>query len=658
MDSSAILTGLNPEQKEAVKTVEGRLLILAGAGSGKTSVLTKRMAYLISCCGATPESILGLTFTNKAAEEMRHRIAALVSAEQSKKITICTFHSFCMKVLREEIHHLGFTSKFSLYDEKDLERLVKMVAADLLEHDGALPSLNATLHSISKAANKGLNPEEISGTGSAWHDGFAQEVYKRLQASFRAYNALDFDHLLKQTVELFQKFPAVLERYQERYRYLMIDEYQDTNPVQFQLASLLASKYQNLCVVGDDDQAIYGWRGAEVKNILQFGQAKVIKLEQNYRSTNSILKAANSVIRNNQSRHPKALWSEMGEGNPLNVVVCASEQEEAETVAYLIGKLKETKGVRFKDIAILYRSNALSRGLEIALLKQKWFAHDHYANGIPFEVFGGTEYYERREIKDLLAYLRVLFNPRDEEALLRIINFPRRGIGESSVDEMTSYSRKNKVSLIEVLKRAASGEFSLKGKARESLSAFLTILEDVRQRAEREPGSLAMRYLLERIQFKKAIEDEVKSDKMREFKWENVEELVQSMKEFEEKEENGTLEAFVSALTLQMTRQSQVNAAGTQDRVALMTFHSAKGLEFEYCFLVGMEDHLIPHEKSLKETGIEEERRLMYVALTRAKKEIYISMVKLRKRLGHVTPSRPSRFLDEIPKELIKPLKI
>lgn len=653
-----MLNGLNPEQKEAVKTVDGRLLILAGAGSGKTSVLTRRMAYLISHCNVAPESILGLTFTNKAAEEMRHRVAALLSKDQAKKITICTFHSFCMKILREEIHHLGFTSKFTLYDEKDLTRLVKMVAADLLEHEGALPSLNATLYSISKAANKGLKPEEITGTGSSWHDGFAQEVYKRLQASFRAYNALDFDHLLKQTVELFQKFPAVLSRYQERYRYIMIDEYQDTNPVQFQLASLLAAKYQNLCVVGDDDQAIYGWRGAEVKNILEFGDAKVIKLEQNYRSTNNILKAANSVIRNNLSRHPKALWSEMGEGSPINIVVCSTEQEEAETVAYLIGKLKETKGVHFKDVAILYRSNALSRGLEIALLKQKWFAHDHYASGIPFEIFGGTEFYERREVKDLLAYMRVVFNPKDEEALLRIINLPRRGIGEASLDEMTSYSRKEKVPLMDVLKRAAQDEFHLKPKAKENLTFFLQVLDEVRVKAENGVGSEALQHLLDRIHFRKAIEEEVKSDKMREFKWENVEELVQAMRDFEEKEQGGSLHEFVSSMTLQMNMQSQANASANKDRVTLMTFHSAKGLEFEYCFLVGMEDHLIPHEKSLKETGIEEERRLMYVALTRAKKEIYVSMAKMRKRMGQVAPSRPSRFLDEIPKDLIKPLKI
>ncbi|MFV0339365.1 MAG: ATP-dependent helicase, partial [Parachlamydiaceae bacterium] len=536
--------------------------------------------------------------------------------------------------------------------------LVKMVAADLLEHEGALPSLNATLHAISKAANKGIGPEEISGTGSTWHDGFAQEVYRRLQASFRAYNALDFDHLLKQTVELFQKFPEVLSRYQERYRYIMIDEYQDTNPVQFALASQLSARYNNLCVVGDDDQAIYGWRGAEVKNILEFQDAKVIKLEQNYRSTNAILKAANSVIRNNKSRHPKALWSQMGEGSPINVLVLNNEQEEAEAVAYLIGKLKETQGVRFKDVAILYRSNALSRGLEIALLKQRWFAGDHFASGIPFEIFGGTEFYERREVKDLLAYLRVVFNPKDEEALLRIINLPRRGIGEASLDEMTSIARKQKIPLIEVLKKAVQGEFSLKDKARNNLAQFLTILEEVRERAERGTGSEAMNHLLERIQFRKAIEEEVKSDKMREFKWETEEELVQTMKEFEEKEGGGTLQEFVTSMTLQMHSISQANASTNKDRVSLMTFHSAKGLEFEYCFLVGMEDHLIPHEKSLKETGIEEERRLMYVALTRAKKEIYATMAKMRRRMGQVAPSRPSRFLDEVPKELIKPLKL
>lgn len=657
MDFSNLLERLNPEQLDAVKTIEGRLLILAGAGSGKTSVLTRRMAYLIRAGGVSPTAILGLTFTNKAAEEMRLRLASLVSPEQAKKITIHTFHSFCMQILRAEIHHLGFTREFTLYDEKDLERLVKLVARDLLEHEGALPSLKSTLYAISKAANKGLNPEEITNTGSGWHDQFAQELYRRLGASFRAYNGLDFDHLLQKTVELFQQCPEVLEKYQERFKFVMIDEYQDTNPVQFKLASLLTAKHGNLCVVGDDDQAIYGWRGAEVKNILQFGDAKVIKLEQNYRSTNTILQAANSVISNNTTRHPKKLWSTMGEGHPIEVLTVGSEQEEAEAVAYLIGQLKEQEGARFGEIAILYRSNALSRNLEWALMKHRWFAGDHYETGIPFEIFGGTEFYERREVKDLLAYMRVIVNPLDEEALLRIINLPRRGIGEATLDLLTAMARKEKIPLIDVFQEAVSGKHEIPAKARNSLASFLALIDEMRARQKHEPPADSLRYLLDKIQFRKAIEEEVKSDTMRGFKWENVEELVNALASFQAQTDQPLAE-FVSNMTLRMQNETFLSHNEKRDRVNLMTFHSAKGLEFTYCFLVGVEDHLIPHEKSLKETGIEEERRLMYVAITRAKKRLIITMSKVRKRMGQEAPGRPSRFLLEIPKELIKPIKL
>lgn len=649
MASSHILATLNPEQAKAVRSVEGRLLILAGAGSGKTSVLTRRMAYLILECGVPPEALLGLTFTNKAAQEMRHRVATLVSPEAAGKIAIHTFHSFCMHVLRQDIDHLGFTKEFSLYDAKDLERLVKLVAHDLLEHEGALPSLAGTLQLISKAANQGAAPP---AEGTTWHDKFTQELYQRLTASFRAYNALDFDHLLQKTVELFQLFPSVLAKYQERFRYLMIDEYQDTNPVQFQLAEMLAAKYGNLCVVGDDDQAIYGWRGADVKNILQFERAKVIKLEQNYRSTNSILKAANGVIAHNSSRYPKRLWSQMGEGDPIDLLISANEEKEAEAIAYMIAKLKEQKGVRFSDIAILYRSNALSRNLEIALLKQTWMSGNHIVQGIPFEIFGGVEFYERREVKDLLAYLRVIINPRDEEALLRIINLPRRGIGEALLDALTAQARSSKAPLMSLLEDHQGVELS--SKAKNNLAHFLSTLATARMRLQSEKPSHVLKWLVEAIRFRKAIEEEVKSDKMRAFKWENVEELINQLAHYEEQHPDGTLTDFVSSLTLQMQMQHFAKEQERSERVSLMTFHSAKGLEFAHCFLVGVEDHLIPHEKSLKETGIEEERRLMYVALTRAKKQLCISMAMMRRRMGQESPGRPSRFMHEIPKELLK----
>ena len=383
---------LNPQQKTAVETVEGKLLILAGAGSGKTSVLTLRMLYLIQHLHVSPTAILGLTFTNKAAAEMRQRIASHVPKSTAKQLTLCTFHSFCMQVLRNEITRLGYTPRFSLYNEGDVLRLIRLIARDILAHESELPSLAPTVEAITRAKNRGLDAEAISGTGSEWHDSFTRDVYRRLQESMRAYNAVDFDHLLGLTVQLFEQHQDILEKYQERYRYIMIDEYQDTNPVQYRLAALLSAGHQNLCVVGDDDQSIYGWRGAEVRNILEFEAANVIKLEQNYRSTNTILNAANAVISLNQNRYQKALWSDRGQGIPLEVFHAPSETDEAQAVACRIAHLKQAFNVRWKDMAILYRSNMLSRHFELALMKHTWQDGQEWVRGIPYQVFGGTEF--------------------------------------------------------------------------------------------------------------------------------------------------------------------------------------------------------------------------------------------------------------------------
>lgn len=645
---------LNPQQKKAVQTVDGRVLILAGAGSGKTHVLTMRMAHLIKNLKVSPKAILGLTFTNKAAAEMRHRMSSLIETSAAKQITLCTFHSFCMKLLREEIHHLGYTANFTLYDEKEVERLIVLIARDILKHEGELPSLAHTIAVIRSAKNKGLRPEEVVETGSDWHDGFTREVYTRLHASMRAYNAVDFDNLLWLSVELFERFPEVLDKYQERYRYLMIDEYQDTNPIQYRLAALLSGKYHNLCVVGDDDQSIYGWRGADVKNILEFERAIVIKLEQNYRSTNSILKAANAVISKNTKRHDKVLWSNCGEGNLIEVFTAANELEEAESVVKRIAKMREAQGLKWKDIAILYRSNALSRQLETTLLKHTWKLDDRWIQGIPYQIFGGLEFYERREIKDLCAYLRVIVNPLDEEALLRVINHPRRGIGEGTLDHLTAYNRKHQVSLWSVLKDSANA--FAKGKALEGIRQFVQLVETAQEKFA--TGSLLepMQWLVDAMDYRRAIKDEVKSDQMRDFKWENVQEFMSAMAEFEQdpqREGAVSLQAFVTDLPLENQPFQNSLGKGQDDKVSLMTIHSAKGLEFPICFIVGAEDHLIPHEKSMEETGLEEERRLMYVAITRAKSHLVISMARQRKRLGKDYPSRPSRFLFEIPKELL-----
>jgi DNA helicase-2/ATP-dependent DNA helicase PcrA len=653
---------LNPHQRSAVELINGRVLILAGAGSGKTRVLTLRMAYLIQEKGVSPKAILGLTFTNKAAAEMRHRLATFVDGQAAAQVMLCTFHSFCMQILRHDIGCLGYTTKFSLYDEQDVQRLINLIARDILQQEGELPSLAPTLAAIRQAKNKGLTPEQLKE--ESWHDGFAKEVYRRLQASMRAYNAVDFDNLLGLTVELFERFPHVLEKYQERYRYIMIDEYQDTNPIQYRLASLLAAKYCNLCVVGDDDQSIYGWRGADVKNILLFDQATVIKLEQNYRSTNTILKAANAVIKNNQQRHDKALWSDKGEGESIEIFHSPNELEEAQAIVKRMVKLRETRGWRWRDMAILYRSNALSRQFELALMKHTWKNGQHWIQGIPYEVVGGVEFYERREVKDLCAYLRLIVNPLDQEALLRIINQPRRGIGEETLDLLTAYNRQHQLPLWEVLKGVVQRDsrfihFNLHAKAYKGLEDFIGILEEAKERFDKGNLAETLQWLIESIDYQRAIKEEVKSQQMRDFKTENVQEFVFSLAEFEEKaklysELDRSLATFVANLTLDNQLMQANKKRHHDDRVQLMTFHSAKGLEFPSCFLVGLEDHIIPHEKSLKETGLEEERRLMYVAITRARQHLTLSMAQKRNRMGKETPSRPSRFLFEIPKELLR----
>lgn len=659
-------THLNREQRKAVETVNGRLLVLAGAGSGKTLVLTTRTAHLINNLGISPQSVLGLTFTNKAAAEMRGRLASLIGKETAKEVTLCTFHSFCMKILREEIHRLGYTTKFSLYDEQDVQRLVNLIVRDILQHEGELPSLGATMSAINRAKCNGFLPEEIKDTGSVAHDEFSREVYSRLQQGLRAYNAVDFDNLLSLTVDLFERFPDVLSAYQDRYRYIMIDEYQDTNPIQFRLATLLSGKYGNLCVVGDDDQSIYGWRGADIKNILEFSNATVIKLEQNYRSTSTILHAANSVIACNKTRHSKRLWSDKGEGQPIEVFHAPNEIDEAQAVVNKIVKLKEAHGLRWKDIAVLYRSNALSRLIESALMKQAWKHGDKWVQGIPYEITGGTEFYERREVKDICCYLRAVINPADQEAYLRIINQPRRGIGEESLDAITRYNRQNKVSFRDVLWAVAKcdpalEDISLSSKARQGITEFVAIMDEAKERFASGSLAEALTWLLDKIDYQKAIRDEVKSGRMRDFKAENVQEFVSSLAEYENQADasgnrsDKSLSSFLSSFSLDPFAAAYAKEAnGQEDRLQLMTFHASKGLEFPACFLVGMEDHIIPHEKSIAETGLEEERRLMYVAITRAKKFLTISMAKQRKRMGKDGMSRPSRFLFEIPKELLK----
>ncbi len=645
---SLTLTHLNDEQRKAVEATEGRLLILAGAGSGKTLVLTTRIAYLLSQ-GVSPSSILGLTFTNKAASEMRERVAKLTSPSSAKLLTLSTFHSFCMRILRKHIHLLGYTQKFSLYDEKDLERIIDNIIHEKLDQPSKLPSTHKTKKIIMQARGKGLDSEEISDTSSPWHQQFAREVFKQLRQSLRAYNALDFDDLLFLTVELFERHPEVLAQYQKQYRYIMIDEYQDTNPIQYKIASLLSQRYQNLCVVGDDDQSIYGWRGACVDHILTFESDHVIKLEQNYRSTNTILQAANAVIANNKQRHGKTLWSQKSSADKIEIFHAPNELKEVEAVLYRLVHLKEQKGLRWKDIAILYRSNHLSRAFETALMRFPWKNHGRIIRGIPYKVFGGTEFYLRKEVQDLFAYLKVIENPQDQASLLRIINYPRRGIGDKLLSYLTETNRAENCSLWSVITRTIqSPPEGIGPKAIESLREFYTLLQEGKNLFASFPLRDACQKFMEALDLESALEKESNNSRVFEMKKENVGEVLSSLEEYSMENPEGDLAEFLTQTLLQDNYMNKKRSQQQDDCLQMMTFHSSKGLEFPACFLVGLEDHIIPHERSLKETGIDEERRLMYVAITRAKQWLTISMAQTRKRMGKNYASKPSRFLFEI----------
>lgn len=643
---------LNAKQKEAVEATEGRILVLAGAGSGKTSVLINRIAHLIDK-GVPPKAILGLTFTNKAAEEMRARVSALIGAKLAKDVTLATFHSFCMGILREEIERLGYTSNFTLYDEKDIKRLVTNIAKQMLEHDGELPSLAPTIEQIKAARSKGT----FDGGDATWHDKFSKELFLKLNDSMRSYNAVDFDSLLTLTVDLFEKFPEALDKFATRFRYIMIDEYQDTSPIQYKLAHLLSSKWNNLFVVGDDDQSIYGWRGALVDNILNFQADQVVKLEQNYRSTPTILNAANAVIAKNTKRHAKELWSSLPHSEPIEIFHAPTELDETGAVIDRIVKLKQDRGYKWSDFAILYRSNTLARPFEAALIKTVWRSGDQWMRGIPYQVFGGTEMVERSEVKDLMSYLRAIANPKDEEALLRIINFPRRGISDETIAFITKTNRKEKKALWTLLQEIATHDHpicnELTRHGSQGITSFVTFLKKEQEAFRQKPMKVALKELIDSLNFKKAVSDEVKSEKMKAFKQENIDACIGLIGDYEESAHSPTLPDFLATSLLNKQHQTRQKKLG-ENKLSLMTLHSAKGLEFPVCCLVALENHLLPHEKSLKETGIEEERRLFYVGLTRAKERLILSMAKKRARYGKEMASEPSRFLYDIPKELLR----
>lgn len=625
---------LNPKQKEAVFCTEGPLLILAGAGSGKTRVLTYRIAHLIEDEGVNPWNIMAITFTNKAAGEMRERVDQQVQFG-SESIWVSTFHSSCVRILRRHIDFLGYDTSFSIYDTDDQKTLLKQILK-AMQLDSKLFKERAVLSQISNAKNELITPEEFLLNNSGdYHDRKVGEVYQEYQKRLKQNNALDFDDLIMKTVELFQNNPQVLEYYQERFRYIMVDEYQDTNTAQFRLIDLLAGKYKNLCVVGDDDQSIYKFRGANIGNILNFEQAfpgaTVIKLEQNYRSTKMILDSANEVIRNNTGRKDKTLWTENEVGERPVFREFSSSFEEAEWIVRDIVK----RGGPWKDYAILYRTNAQSR-----IFEEKCVAYN-----LPYRLVGGVNFYQRKEIKDVLCYLKTIANGRDDLAVQRIINVPKRGIGAMSVARVNMFAMENDMSFYEALERAQAVPGI--GKAALKIGVFTDQISEFRKMLKEETP---IKDVIEAILDKTGYRDELKEEGEveAESRMENIEELINKAVSYWESAEEPSLSAFLEEVALVADIDSMDES---EDRIILMTLHSAKGLEFPYVYLAGMEDGLFPSMMSLMEgpEALEEERRLCYVGITRAEKRLTLTAAKSRMIKGQVQPERTSRFIDEIP---------
>ena len=626
---------LNKEQREAVETVDGPLLVLAGAGSGKTRVLTYRIANLIENHGVAPWSILALTFTNKAAKEMKERTDKLIGIEESD-MWVTTFHSFCVRVLRIDIDRLGYDSRFVIYDEQDQNGIIKDIVSPQI-FDEKRMSKGLVRSMISQAKNSGESPERFlldSGTGM---DDKLVEIYRAYQKKLKSSNALDFDDLLIKTVELFETCPDVLEKYRKKFRFVLVDEYQDTNAPQYRIIKLICGEHRNICVVGDDDQSIYGWRGADIRNILDFEKdfpgAKVIRLEQNYRSTKAILDCANSVITHNMGRKSKKLWTAKVGGSPVEFLNVQNERDEAYNIAKTIIDLRRREDRKFNDFAILYRTHAQSRVLESVLVS---------GFGIPISVIGGTRFYARREIKDLLSYLRLIANPSDDGALKRIINVPKRSIGEATVSAIESLSESMDQSmLITILTPGILPE-----KISKKVSRFADLMRVLF--AKRYELSLEMltEYIIDAIGYAQYIVEQ--GDDNLETRQENIEELLGAMREHEEQITPGS-DALQSFLELTALNSDADNIDESDGTVKLMTLHSAKGLEFPVVFMPGMEDDIFPSRRSKEdETGIEEERRLCYVGVTRAKERLYLYAAEQRALYGQTQHNDPSIFLEEM----------
>lgn len=640
----SLLDGLNREQQQAVQHTEGPLLILAGAGSGKTKVLTVRIAYLLAQ-GVNPYEILAITFTNKAAKEMKSRVEGLVG-DVANRIWLSTFHSFCAKFLRFELDNfLGYNSNFTIYDTSDSQVVIK-AALKALNLDDKYYPVGAMISAISDAKNKLMFASDYRKQSRDFYQQKVADVYEYYERELRKNNALDFDDLLLVAVKLLQSNAAVLEKYSKRFKYVMIDEYQDTNHAQYLLAYLLSSHWKNIAVVGDADQSIYAWRGADIQNILDFEKdypnCTSIKLEQNYRSTKIILDAANAVIDNNEGRPEKNLWTDKVEGAKIQHFTAQSEHEEAAFIGDTIVKKHDIHGVPYGDMAILYRTNAQSRVLEEALIKR----------ALPYTMVGGTKFYDRKEIKDVLAYLRVLYNPFDDLSLLRIINVPKRSIGATTVSKLQDYARENGTSLFMTLTQLHLVD-TIKGKTKEKLEEFGILIFTLVAEMDDKSVLDILEAILDRTGYLAQLEES--TDPQDQARAENIGELLSVAKDFQDTNPTGTVEDFLEQVAL----VNDVDSFEQEEsKVTLMTLHAAKGLEFPIVFLGGLEEGLFPHSRTLMNPEeIEEERRLAYVGITRAEKELYISNATTRTVFGRTSSYLPSRFIDEIPAELVDSLR-
>ncbi len=632
-----VLAGLNPVQQEAASTVEGPVLLIAGPGSGKTRTLTHRVAYLLAKGAARPYQVLALTFTNKAAREMRERITRLVGEEAARQLWMGTFHSIFARILRREAEHIGYTRDFSIYDSDDSERIVRDVMGSL-GIDTKKVNPRAIRHRISGAKNKLMTPAEYIRVANEYFEEIAARIYGQYEAALKRANALDFDDLLVRPIELFTSQPDVLAGYQERWRYVHIDEYQDTNHAQYQIARMLAGKHENICVVGDDAQSIYAFRGADIENILSFQRdypdAAVIRLEQNYRSTQRILDLADSIIGKNSRQLEKKLWTDNPPGEPVVLMEGLSERDEAQKVERRIRDLAVRHGVSLRDVAVLYRTNAQSRSIEDALRR----------GSIPYRVVGSVSFYGRKEIKDALAYLRLLVNPSSEADLRRVINYPTRGIGAKTLERITTFAARNGLSLWQALERVA--EIGVGSRAENAINQFTFLISRYASKADSMLAGELARELISESGLLSQLREENTIESLQ--RWENVQELISAIAEFAESAPEGadTLSEFLQQVTLVTDADTD---EGDPNRVTLMTLHASKGLEYRVVFVTGLEEGLFPLAAAAQDPAeLEEERRLLYVGATRAKELLFLSFARSRYRYGEQQAAVRSRFLDEI----------